>query len=168
MARSIRKLEDLGYVQRVRAPGNIRISPCTLHRCVKLIHEPTEEEWQAFFQLKTDATEVQEPKGQDDDTSEDDNEEGVEETNQVDKSLQGNINANDPSGHEIVKLAQHRLLWTPDRPLVNLLYDAVHASATKGLTSAVCLSNKKWSLPPTHFSHRTSKTMWSGFSLTDP
>ncbi|MCJ1247769.1 hypothetical protein MMC30_004984 [Trapelia coarctata] len=136
LARSMRKLEDIGYVQRVRAPGNIRISQRSLHRCIKLIREPREEEWQAFFQMTSDSTQVQQLRNRDGDNSEDDNEEGVEEDYQVDKSVQVDVEEDDISGHEAVKQAQHSLLWTPDRPLINILHDAVQASGRKGVKSA--------------------------------
>jgi len=135
----MRKLEDLGYVQRVRAPGNIRISQRSLHRCIKLIREPREEEWQAFFQMSSDSTEIQQLKDQD---GEDDNEEGVEEDYQVDKSIQVDVDEDEISGREVVKQAQRCLRWTPDRPLINILHDAIQASGTKGLKSVVRLPMK--------------------------
>lgn len=134
----MRKLEALGYIQRVRAQGNVRISQRSLHRCIKLIREPKPEEWQAFFELRSDPTELQAPKDRDDDTSGDDNEEGVIDDTQVDRPLHVDVNGGRTSRCGVVKPVQRSLVWTPDRPLINVLHDAVQASSIRGVTSAVC------------------------------
>jgi len=138
----MRKLEDLGYIQRVRAQGNVRISQRSLHRCIKLIREPRAEEWQAFFELTSDPSELQELKDRDDDTSEDDNEERVKDDSQVDKSLHIDLNGGHTSECGVVKPVQRSLIWTPDRPLINVLHDAVQVSGIKGVTSTVCIIMK--------------------------
>ena len=131
----MRKLEDLGYVQRVRAPGNIRISQRSLHKCIKLLREPREEEWQAFFQMSSDSAEIQQLKNQD----AEDNEEGLEEDYRVDNSVQVDFDGTGICEREPAKQAHHCLLWTPDRPLTNILHDAVQASGTTGVKSVVRL-----------------------------
>ena len=127
-------MESIGCLQRVRAAGVTKRPGKTFHRCVKLLREPTEEDWQGFFDLRMDhalKANIQ-------------NEHELEEANgdesyQIDRSI-----VVDDSHEENTELEHERNLsrgvvpqWCPDRPLAHILYEVASRGGVKGVSFSV-------------------------------
>ncbi|MCJ1391605.1 hypothetical protein MMC18_004469 [Xylographa bjoerkii] len=122
---TIRKLEILKCVQRVRASER---KDGALHRCVKLLREPTKEEYDMLCDTKHKMADFILEKEQDD--IEDDL-----ENYGVDSPTQIGVGINDTAQLDNDVPPAKVLMWTPDRLMVNILRDAVRLSGSKGMSS---------------------------------
>lgn len=128
LAVSVRKLEYLECVRRVRAPGNIPKFGGDLHKCIKFLREPVEKDWQYFFDMKRNLKETGLTEGQNADNN---GEESFDTDYNADHSTQVAV---DTIPNEV---QNKHLLWTPDRLMVNILRTAIQSSGTNGMSSMV-------------------------------
>ena len=135
LARAVRRLESMGCLQRVRAPGNAENDFEHFYKCVKLIREPQEAELQEFLKLSRDAINSNPtvPYG-----DEYEDEEDMEEGYQVENSAQPDINNAEDAQPEHAQPECTALSWAPNRLLVHVLYDLVKERGMQGTSSMVC------------------------------
>ena len=127
---TIRRLQYAGCVQRIRGyyvndNGKIRHP-----KLLKLVREPTEEEWQGF---QEPVPTIGQMKQKWDDTALDSDDELPSEDPVVDPAL-GNVpipqSSFNPSGKEHIIPT-----WTPDRSLQHIIFDVIDQSGTKGIST---------------------------------
>lgn len=138
MASATRKWETLGFVQRVRANASIDERPRKyLHRCVKLLRLPQEDDWLAFFSLKREYGSRRKRVDADDDGEV---EGDVDEDYIVDTSIPVDFNKVIVRGDGEEPLPRFRRnipTWTAHRTLPNILREVVHDFGTKGMSLVV-------------------------------
>ncbi|MCJ1431350.1 hypothetical protein MMC27_000701 [Xylographa pallens] len=122
---TIRKLEMLKCVQRVKASDE---KTGALHRCVKLLREPTKEEYDMLCDTKYKITDFMLEKEYDDS-------EADLENYSIDSPAQVGDGSDTTTQLNNDALPAKALLWTPDRLMVNILRDAVRLSGFKGMSS---------------------------------
>ncbi|MCJ1405237.1 hypothetical protein MMC11_008464 [Xylographa trunciseda] len=120
---TIRKLEFLKCVQRVRASEQ---KDGTLHRCVKILREPTKEEYDMLCDTKHKIADFIHEKELDDTDDELENTSGLARVAATSEDTM-------QMGNEIA--SPKVLMWTPDRLMVNVLHDAIILSGSKGMSS---------------------------------
>jgi hypothetical protein len=133
----VRRLELLGFLQRVMAVGDVPQPQRKLFKSVKLIKEPTEVEWQLFFQADSEASNAAIIFQQGGNSKEDESGSDIEEDYPVDDTMTVRLQDSDsavinPAGLEYVPL-----LWTPDLPLSNVIHDAIQLSGSNGMSLKV-------------------------------
>ncbi|MCJ1376915.1 hypothetical protein MMC17_000005 [Xylographa soralifera] len=122
---TVRKLEMLKCVQRVRASDE---KYGALHRCIKLLREPTKEEYDMLCDTKHRMAEFMLEKQHDD--SKDDL-----ENYSIDPPTQIAVGSDDTTLLNNDASPAKVLMWTPDRLMVNILRDAVNYWGSKGMSS---------------------------------
>ena len=133
LARTLRQLEALGCVKQVRAQANSNTPTSLYFRCVKLIREPDETEWQLFLSPHrghSNATTVREDEDLDAD-GEIDDEYDLEASPSL--RTEGNSSLVKSSGEVGRPIAQ----WDGHRCLNNLLFDLIDRAGTRGMSTMV-------------------------------
>ena len=145
-------------MQRVRVAGSIPRLSGKPYRCVKLVREPKEKDWATFFALTRDYMQQNTPVGQDEDFD-NDAEGDADEDYQPDDSLKVLV-ADDENVEDLDVTQIDVPQWSSDRPLVNMLYDIIHASGTNGISIQVFQINQRIIASMTDTTSRVSKTSW--------
>ncbi|MCJ1281618.1 hypothetical protein MMC26_000938 [Xylographa opegraphella] len=126
LASIIRKLELLKCVQRVKASDE---KYGALHRCVKLLREPTQEEYDMLCDTKHKMTDFM--VGTENDAGELDLENySIKSPARVEDGSDDTAQLNNDA------FSARTLLWTPDRLMVNILRDAVALLGSMGSSSS--------------------------------
>ena len=136
LAEAVRKFEDLGVLQRVRARLEDDKKD-SLHRCVKLTRVPTDTDWRDFFEVQYDCPMGLEV-GQNCDTGTNLNasSQNSDEEDRLDDVEHGER----PSVvRESATSLTIPISWNPDRLLVHMIHDALANSGTPGLSLLVGL-----------------------------
>ncbi len=138
-AATVRKLEVMGCVRRVRARSIYSRTEQATHRSVKFLREPKEHEWN----LQWDASHgiADNLRNEDElDEVEDEDEDAIADRLPSESARP----SAEPQNALIVKDLQEasRVLpqWTPNRPLSNQLFDLVEAAGTEGISTMVRIS----------------------------
>lgn len=126
LSRALRKLEQIGVLQRVRAESQYE----RLHPCVMLIREPTEKDLEKFHEFsRLDL--IRSRAGAD-----------LEEDLDMDDAVKQGGTADE--GSVVVKkeanvVGAGRVVpsWTPDRNLSNQIFDVIDKTGTSGITNSV-------------------------------
>ena len=132
LARTLRQLEALGCVKQVRAQANTDIATALYFRCVKLIREPDETEWQMFLSPhrgQANQTIVTEDGDLDADYESDD-EYGLAE------SL-GRLEENGAQFTNLADSGRPVAQWDGHRCLNNFLFDLINKAGTRGMSTMV-------------------------------
>ena len=132
LAQAVRRLELIGCLQRVRAAGALKLSGKIFHRCVKLLREPKEEDWQTFFDPRTDFA----LKSTLNDEDLEETVTGGDEDYQIDNSIIVD-DSNEESVRDCRSIVACVPRWVPDRPLGHVVYDVAFQGGTKGVTLSV-------------------------------
>ena len=142
MSRTVRKLELMGCVRRVKARSQYERHDRQFHRCVKLIREPENDEWQ----LSWDPVRALPARlrGNDDDNGAIAEIEGDEEDEEDEEEMDANNarGSQELEGNTVAaglqEIGRTVPLWTPNQNLNNFLFDIVSMSDTRGLSTMVC------------------------------
>ena len=133
LARTIRQLEALGCVKQVRAQANSNLPTTLYFKCVKLIREPTETEWQLFLSPHRGLLSlINAREGEDVDADG----EVDEDYDADDPAVPGKDNVGAPTKN-LEEVRRPICQWDGDRCLNNLLFDLVKRSGTQGMSSMV-------------------------------
>ena len=139
LSRTIRKLEVMGCVRRIKARSQYEKHDRYFHRCVKLIRKPENDEWQLFWDPMRGL-----PAENNDDNSavadgEGDEEDEEEEEEDMDASTTtGNQKAEgDSAAAGLQEIGRLLPQWTPDQNLNNFLFDVVSMADIRGLSTMV-------------------------------
>jgi len=133
LARTLRRLEALGCVKQIRAQANSNIAASLYFRCIKLIREPDEKEWQLFLSPhrglpNTTTLGEDEDLDADVEVDEDDDLEGM-------PSLR-----NDETGapvKDLREVGRPIAQWGGDQCLNNFLFNLIDNTGTQGMSSMV-------------------------------
>jgi predicted transcriptional regulator len=125
LAKAVRKLEHIGCLSRVKAASEASRKVRLYFFCIKLIHEPSEKDLEAFFAPATNL--LDEHVFEEQDLEEEDEAEHMmaEPTMRVE-------------GNQLQEIGRVVPQWNPDRSLPNALHNLVHDAGTQGLTNKVC------------------------------
>ncbi|MCJ1478890.1 hypothetical protein MMC13_007574 [Lambiella insularis] len=132
LAVSVRKLEYLQCLRRVRAPGDIPKFGGDLHRCIKFLREPTKRDWLYFFDMKRNFSETEVAERQ---NADDEGEDSLDTGYTVDQSTRVAVGTIGDEIQSSDQLHCKRLSWAPDRLMVNILQDVVQRSGISGMSS---------------------------------
>jgi hypothetical protein len=133
LSRSIRKLERIGVVKRVRAESALSKMLGTVHKCVKLIREPDlDRDLKLFHQ---DRKRIQVDRlGSVDSDSEGEDEAGEEDADEEIQRSDGQLGSRALREIEVDRTLPD---WTSDRQVNNIIYDVIHRSGLRGVTQWV-------------------------------
>ena len=132
---------------------------------MKLISEPHDKDWPSFFQVTKAHMLKAISSGQ-----EKDDEEDLEDDADGNYASDGSAQAKateEENTRGLDEASTDTLRWSPDRPLVNMLFDIVHGSGFDGISIQVFLSCHLCIGFAAHINHRALKTHWSGIGSTD-
>lgn len=134
LSRSIRKLERIGVIKRVRAESEQSRIFHTTHKCVKLVREPDlDRDLELFHSERKNAV-----AGLDENSDSESEAEGEVAGDQADEGIQ---RAEQPraDSKELQEVDVGRLLpeWSADRTLNNIIFDVVDRAGVKGITQMV-------------------------------
>ena len=133
LARTLRQLEALGCVKQVRAQANSDLPSVLYFKCVKLIREPTETEWQLFLSPHRGLLSlINAREGEDVDTDGE-----VDEDYDADDSVNMVKDSNGAPAKGLQEVRRPIAQWDGDCCLNNLLFDLVDRSGTQGMSSMV-------------------------------
>ena len=136
LARTLRQLEALGCVKQVRAQANFDLPTTFYFRCVKLIREPTETEWQLFLSPHRGLLSlINAREGEDVDADGE-----VDDDYDGDDCVNARKNNNDPPAMNLQEVRRPIAQWDGDCYLNNLLFDLIDRYGTQGVSSMVCLN----------------------------
>ncbi|KAI9867766.1 MAG: hypothetical protein M1830_005748, partial [Pleopsidium flavum] len=123
----------MGCVRRVKARSQYSKAGRYYHRCVKLLREPENEEWQLFWDPVRGVPDHLKERDDDDANAEGDE----EDEDEAGTSSKAGIEDAEGDGEEGDLQEIGRLVpqWTPDQNLSNFLFDLVSKSGTKGLST---------------------------------
>ena len=141
LSRTIRKLEVMGCVRRVKARSQYGRHARYFHRCVKLIRQPENDEWQLFWDPMRGLPAHMRANGDVDGAIAD--LERDEEDEEEEEAMDDNTNrgTQEPEGDSLnaglQEIGRPVPQWTPDQSLNNFLLDLVSMSGTRGLSTMV-------------------------------
>jgi B-block binding subunit of TFIIIC len=124
LAKVIRKFEAIGCLRRVKAATEASKKVRYYFDCVKLIHEPSEQDMKAFHSISTNVK----------------NDHTVEEPDIDDDEDAHEIRYKQVAGTDATRLEEvgrEVPQWNPDRSLANTLLDVIQDAGIKGLTNRV-------------------------------
>ncbi len=127
----------MGCVRRVKARSQYTRAGRYYHRCVKLLREPENEEWQLFWDPVRGIPDHLKERDNDDadaDGDEEDEDEADENPTTGTQDAEG-----DGGDGDLQEIGRPVPQWTPDQNLSNFLFDLVSKSGTKGISTMVCL-----------------------------
>ncbi|EKG16449.1 B-block binding subunit of TFIIIC [Macrophomina phaseolina MS6] len=131
--RSMRRLEGLGLVRKVKAQIKGYTASQKWYRCIKIVREPTQRDRMIFVTMSMKeakkhkrATEA----GEDEDAEGDLD---VDEENEEAGASQALVQQ-ESDVQEIRRLPPQ---WDPDRPVINLLWDIIKTTGRSGATTAI-------------------------------
>ena len=125
LATAVRKLEHIGCLKRVRAASEATRKVRLYFYCVKLIHEPSEKDLEAFYAPTTNLFDHHTVEEQD-----------PEDEDEPDRAVGGPMMVLEKTHlQEIGRVVPQ---WNPDRSLSNFLHDLIHDAGIQGLTNKVC------------------------------
>lgn len=131
--RSMRRLEGLGLVKKVKAQIKGYAASQKWYRCIKMVREPTQRDRMIFVTMSMKEAKKHKREteaGADEDAEGDlDPDEEVEEAGASQALVQQESDV-----QEIKRLPPQ---WDPDRPVINLLWDIIRATGHSGATTAV-------------------------------
>lgn len=133
--RSMRRLEGLGLVKKVKAQIKGHASTHKWYRCIKLVREPTQRDRMIFVTMSMKEAKKQrsEVEAGDDDAEGDlDPAEPAEEDQDAEASQ-----ALAQQDNDVQEIKRHPPQWDPDRPVINLLWDIINTSGRLGATTAI-------------------------------
>ncbi|KAK8164822.1 hypothetical protein BKA80DRAFT_326933 [Phyllosticta citrichinensis] len=137
--RSMRRLEGLGLVKKVKAQIKGMVITQKWYRCIKLTRQPTPRDRVVFVTMSMRAANrvknEQADAGGDED-AEHDVESAEDDDNEGNGAGQAPLGA-DNDVEEIERLPPQ---WDPDRPLTNLFWDVIDDSGPSGTTTAIIRS----------------------------
>ncbi|KAF8477313.1 hypothetical protein BDZ91DRAFT_843996 [Kalaharituber pfeilii] len=146
-ARIIRRVEKTGCLRRIRVPLQLdrhkkrKSAPAgftdkCLARCIKLIREPTQFDWEQTLNviMKRTSEDADDENGEGGDDVDDD---GEKDGSKVDDAIDDDAVAKlENAEGELVEESPRTLpKWTADRSLENIIYDAVDAAGIDGISS---------------------------------
>lgn len=141
LSRTIRKLEIMGCVRRIKARSQFGRHDRHYHRCVKLIRQPENDEWQLFWDPTRGLPAHLRGNGDDNGTiaDVDGDEEDEEDEEEMDTNIEGGSQEPEDIGAVagLQEIGRSVPLWTPDQNLNNFLFDVVSMSDTKGSSTMV-------------------------------
>lgn len=126
LARVIRKLETIGCLKRVRAASESSKKVGYFFYCVKLIHEPSELDLDAFFTSGSSITNDHAVEGSD-----------PEDEAETGQTVVGKTPLMEANANQLEEVGRIAPQWNPDRPLANALLDTVHEAGIQGVTNRV-------------------------------
>ena len=133
LARIVRQLEALGCIKQVRAQANSNLPTALYFRCIKLIREPDETEWQSFISPHRGLPNST-AAGDDDDPDADgeaDGEYGAEPSTYSQNNEEG------PPIKNLREVGRPIAQWDGDHCLNNFLFDLIDNSGTRGMSTMV-------------------------------
>lgn len=125
-SRVIRKLEVIGCLKRVKAASEESKKVRYYFYCVKLIHEPSASDLDAFYASGTSITHDHAVEGSD-----------PEDEAETAHTMGGKTPGADAAANQLEEVGRILPQWNPDRPLANLLCDVVHEAGLRGFTNRV-------------------------------
>lgn len=134
LARVIRKLEAIGCLKRVKAASEASKEVRYYFNCIKLIHEPSDRDLEAF--RRTSMSLVDEQAAEEPDMEEDDDDDDDASQAMAKQTAAGN-------GNQLEEVDRLVPQWHPDRILANALFDLLHDAGIQGCTNRVCTSNEQ-------------------------
>jgi transcription factor C subunit 3 len=132
LARSIRKLERVGVVKRVRAESEHSKRYGLTHLCVKLLREPDPERDIKLFHMVTQ--QVPASHGKPDSESEDEDDIDDMYAEREDQSV---VPQQDITSGTLQEVGRKVPEWTPDRNIHNLLFACIDRGGWNGMTQFV-------------------------------
>lgn len=130
LSRTLRKFERIGVLKRVRALSQYADTVNKYHPCVMLVREPTEKDYERFYEFGIDSL----TNNEQEDSAELDEEMMVTDTGQPSVALQNGVLQ---QGQVVQDVGRTIPCWTPDRVLHNQIFDIVHQAGTDGMISLV-------------------------------
>ncbi|KAI9816906.1 MAG: RNA polymerase III transcription initiation factor complex subunit [Pycnora praestabilis] len=131
--RTVRRLEAMGCVVRIKARSVYSTPSRSSHRCVKLLREPEDREWQL---ISDPLSSISAPSRESVNCDVDDDPEADEEDDEPESSLRVDDQIeNVEEGNALQEVGRVLPRWTPDRPLANILFDIVDESGTDGVST---------------------------------
>jgi B-block binding subunit of TFIIIC len=124
LSRVIRKLEIIGCLKRVKAASEVSKTVRYYFDCIKLVHEPSQKDLEAFHASRTNSIEDNAIEEQD----VDDEDDGAQAVTETAAGLQGN---------QLEEVGRVVPQWNPDRPLANVLLELVDSAGIQGFTNRV-------------------------------
>ncbi|GES60056.1 TFIIIC transcription initiation factor complex subunits Tfc3 [Aspergillus terreus] len=128
LSRTLRKFERIGVLKRVRALSQYADTVNKYHPCVMLVREPTEKDYERFYEFGIDSL----TNNEQEDSAELDEEMMVTDTGQPSVALQNGVLQ---QGQVVQDVGRTIPCWTPDRVLHNQIFDIVHQAGTDGMIS---------------------------------
>lgn len=135
-----RRLEHTGCIKEVNAHALFGERLTTgRFRCIKLVREPTEADWQAFMKINDQSLRGPGAEGHlQQSTLDDDEEDEVAEISQQ-ADQETDLMA------ELQKIERPIPQWTPEQPLNNFIFNLVHQAGEKGISTMVrCLLSRRF------------------------
>lgn len=133
LARTLRRLEALGCVKQIRAQANSNVAAPLYFRCVKLIREPDEKEWQLFLSPHRGPSNTA--------TLEEDEDLDADGEIDEDNDLEGmSTLRNDETGAPVKDLREVErpiAQWGGDQCLNNFLFGLIDNAGTQGMSTMV-------------------------------
>lgn len=130
-SRLIRRLEESGHVQRVRARSKYSASLKWFYPSVKYIRDPSEGELKRYVSTKLDLGQVTDEISHLDAQDEDDEELAADE---------GAIVTQEPEPEEqLVEMERPTVQWNPDRQLTHTVLDVIRKAGSEGITIQVSI-----------------------------
>ena len=135
LARTLRKLEALGCVKQVKAQANSDLATAFYFKCVKLIREPDEAEWQYFISPHRGLSHAAAVAGDEDldADGEIDEDYDLEDSTHLDPDNKGRSLKN------LKEFERPVAQWDGDYCLNNFLLEIVDRSGTQGMSTMVTL-----------------------------
>lgn len=134
----MRRFECIGIAQRVLAHGNLEIPVRKYFRCVKYLREPTDVDWDMFFDVRREFVIKVNSAKHDDDGAGSDFDDRVPPHGVVKSGEAVAMSSLLPRTQKEVKTATIPS-WCPDRTLVHVLYEAIHNAGLSGCPFTVSL-----------------------------
>lgn len=135
LSKTIRKLEMIGCVKRVKAASEYSNILKRFHSCVKLVREPDEKDLRAFHQSSTNLV-LPSGNGADGDLDED-GDEGVDDVREGIPHVETESTGRIVGQVNLQEVARALPQWNPDRNLPNLLFHIVEMTGTHGISNLV-------------------------------
>ncbi len=133
LARTLRQLEALGCVKQVRAQANSNIATSIYFKCIKLIREPDEKEWQLFLSPH---------RGLSNTTTVGDNEDldaagELQEDYGLDEIEDRGTSGISAPVKDLREVGRPIAQWGGDQCLNNYLFDLINRTGTHGMSTMV-------------------------------
>lgn len=133
LARTLRKLEALGCVKQVKAQANSDLATAFYFKCVKLIREPDESEWQYFISPHRGLSHAAAGAGDEylDADGEVDEDYDPEHLTHLEPDIKG------PPLKNLHEVERPVAQWDGDCCLNNFLFEIIDRSGTQGMSTMV-------------------------------